>query len=278
MKHMICLAGFPQLVVNEIMKTPANQFTGDRNHPPIAKSTPEPLTYRAGMADYYLVQLARRIGELKPTDDIGVGIICADYGDSTSVFLSAFYPFAIVVKVAPIYIETFPKHERRQALTTYVRSLTDTAANVRERIAVVRGALSGNNFSPLTLPLRNFRSLELQGCIEHLFHVLGAGDDIGGELERIEEILKIRHPKRNMLDANRTAYFEDDRRLRFKSPGKNKHAMARRLDETHSPSCFIGARARLGGPIGHAFHYDCEYEVCAVYAPLSFRLRGVAMG
>jgi hypothetical protein len=260
MKHMICIAGFPQPIVAEISKTSAKRFTGDRLNPPIYKSIPEPFFYRPGMSEYYLNQLASRIAEENPTQDIGIGVICADYGASTSAFLAAFFPFAIVATVEPIYLNTLPKRERREAILAYLERLAVTADDVRDRIAVVRDVLSGNNFSPLTLPLRNFQSNQLQPSIRHLFDVLGSGDDVRGELYRMEEALKKRHPKRNLQDAKRTAYFEDDRRLRFKSPGKDKHAMARRLDERHSSSCFIGARARLGGPIDHAFHYDCEYE------------------
>lgn len=259
MKHMICLAGFPQPIVEEISKTSANHFTGDRRHPPIYKSITEPFVYRLGMSDYYLNELASRIGKENPTQDIGIGVICADYGASTSVFLSAFFPFAIVAMVEPIYLNTVPKRNRREVILAYLDRLTAAADDVRNRIAVVRDVLSGNNFSPLTLPLRNFQSDQLRTSIWHLFNVLGSGDDVRGELSRMEEAFKQRHPKRNLKDAKRTAYFEDDRRLRFKSPGKDLHAMARRLDERHSSSCFIGARARLGGPIGHAFHYDCEY-------------------
>lgn len=260
MKHMICLAGFPRPVFDEITRTSAIQFTGDRTHPPIAKCMTEPFAYREGMADYYLEQLAQRIGDQKPTEDIGVGVICADYGDSTARFLSAFFPFAIVATVEPIYLETFPKHLRRQTLSKYVKSLSDTAEDIRRRIAIVKDILSGNNFSPLTLPLRNFQSTHLRDSIEHLFHVLGSEGDVRGEVERIEAALNRQHPKRNLQDAKRTAYIEDDRRLRFKSPGTDKHAMVRKLAEGHSSSCLIGSRARLGGPLGHAFHYDCEYE------------------
>jgi hypothetical protein len=260
MKHMICLAGFPRLVVEEISRASAQKFTGDRANAPIMKGLPEPLFYRPGMPDYYLQQLARRIGEEKPTQDIGVGIICADYGESTSAFLDAFFPFAIVATVDPIYLNVVAKHERRKALTTYVSSLAAAAEEIRSRIAVVRDVLSGNNFSPLLLPLRNFRSAQLSEGIRHLFDALGTTDNVRAALEGLENTLSRRHPRRNMQDANRTAYFEDDRSLRFKSPGKDKHAMARRQGEQHSSSCFIGARTRLGGPIGHAFHYDCDYE------------------
>lgn len=257
---MICLAGFPQSVFDEISKRSAKYFTGEPAHPPIMKRMTEPFVYRDGMADYYLGQLARRIGEQNPTEDIGVGVICPDYGESTSDFLSAFFPFAIVATVAPAYVDTVPKHLRRKAVTDYVDSLSDKAKDIRDRIAVVRDILSGNNFSHLTLPLRNFRSASVRTSVEHLFEVLGAEDDVRRKLETVEATLKRQHPRRYTQDQKRTAYFEDDRKLRFKSPGKDRHAMARKLADGHSNSCLIGARARLGGPIGHAFHYDCEYE------------------
>ena len=174
--------------------------------------------------------------------------------------MDAFFPFALVATVDPFYLNVVAKHKRRQALITYVHSLAVAAEDIRSRIAVVRDVLSGNNFSPLLLPLRNFRSVQLSDGIRHLFDALGSTDNVRAELDGLENTLSRRHPRRNMQDANRTAYFEDDRSLRFKSPGKDKHAMARRQAEQHSSSCFIGARARLGGPISHAFHYDCDYE------------------
>lgn len=264
MKHMICLAGFTQPVFDEISKTSALQFTGDRTCSPIAKRMAEPFVYRAGMADYYLAQLAKRISELNPTEDIGVGIICADYGNSTSKFLSAFFPFALVVKVEPIYIHTLPKNHRRAAVTEYIGLLSKTAKEIRSRISIMRDILSGNNFSPLTLPLRNFQSCCLEPGIQHLFDVATTESDLRSKLQEVEKTLKQQHPRKNMQDSKRTSYFEDDRKLRFKSPGKDKHAMVRRLADGHSNSCLIGARARLGGPISHAFHYDCQYEKGAV--------------
>lgn len=260
MHYIICLAGLPQEVVEEIQRRPAARFTEARTRPPIARRLPTPYCYRPGMSDYYLNAIATEIEELRPKEDVGIGLAYVDYGGYTETFIGAFHPFAVTIRLDPFYPATFEKHRRRQALMAYVDALIRAVDGLRERIAVVRDVLSGQRFSPLTLPLRNFRSGVLQETIGDLFQTLGLENDPRARLIAAVEIITARHPLERLADRSHRPYYEDDRGLRFKSPGRDKHAMAWKVGDGHSHSCLINGRARLGGPIQANFHYDCEYE------------------
>lgn len=260
MHYIICLAGLPQEVVDEVKRRRPVRFTEAPSRAPITRPISSPFSYRPGMSDYYLNAIATEIEAIRPTEEVGIGLAYVDYGGCTAAFVDAFCPFSVVTRLDPFYPASVEKHFRRQKLTEYVNALTLTVDELRKRIAIVRDMLSGQRFSPLTLPLRNFRSDVLQETIADLFKSLGTDNDPRAQLNTAINCIKARHPLRQMPDRSHRPYYEDDRGLRFKSPGKDKHAMARKVGEGHLLPCLINGRARLGGPISANFHYDCEYE------------------
>jgi hypothetical protein len=259
MKMLVCMAGLPYEVAEEVKGLSAAVFTEDKDNTPIVKPIKPPYAFRDGMSEAYLNELAERISELNPREDAAVLLVYVAYeGEATLGFLKRFFPFALAAPLDPFYPDRFPKHERRKALRNYVDNMKTVVERLRGRAHVVRDVFSGQNFTPLLLPLRNFHSDVLAAQIEELFYGLGTIEDPRDRLERSKQAILAQHPLHRL--ASHTPFFQDNRQLRFKSPGKNRHGMARLIGEGHDHRCLIGARVRLGGPFDPLFHYDCEYE------------------
>ena len=149
---------------------------------------------------------------------------------------------------------------RRTALGHFVNKVQDVVENLRARARLVRDYLSGQNFSPITLPLRNFSSPVLTPTLMDLFYQLGTGTaaEARALIQHGIHVIEDRHPI--VRTSSHTPYFEDERGLRFKAPGRGRHGWSRKVADGHLSACLINNRARFGGPLKANFHYDCEYE------------------
>lgn len=257
MKTFVCLAGFPTAVIDAVAQRPAARFTGDNDNPPIARALREPYAYRFGMADFYLEELAKRIRALNIKDEASVVVAYAAYGGAEMArFLKAFFPFALCTPIKPFYPDQTPKAERRHALLRHVDTIEAGVDAVKAKARVVRDTFSGQPMSPLLLPLGNFRSDIVQPTVTALFDALPTDANPRARLADASDAIVRDHP---LQRADGTAFFEDDRKLRFKSPGTDKHGAARLVGEGHRAHCLINGRVRLGGPFDALFHYDCQY-------------------
>jgi len=260
MKILCCVAGFPQEVVEAVQSKPVERFTGSKDSRIIIKRIKEPFNFRDGMAAPFLTDLAREVSELNPRDEIAVVVAYANFHHAgTKAFVRSFFPFALCAPIEPFYPDVAPKNERRRALMEFVGSLEDHVQALVSRARIVRDHLSGQNFSPLLLPLCNFRSDVLSPSISDLYQELGIDNDPAFRLKQAKAALLAAHPIRleEAKGEKRRRFFEDDRSLCFHSPGSDRHGMARALTEGHNQKCLIGARVRLGGPFDSQFHYDC---------------------
>lgn len=262
MRIMTCIAGLPIEVAQELQRRSPAKFTGDNAQPPIVRPIKQPYGYRNGMSESYLSELANRLEMLNPKDEVSVLLAYVAYdAESTARFVDCFFPFALSAPLQPFFPNQPPKHERRNALIRYCDEIELAVRSLRERARVVRDVLSGQNFTPLLLPLRNFRSEALLPCIRELYENLGTIDNPRPALMDARNSLLQRYPVQRLIgDRIMSAYFQDDRHLRFRSPGSNRHGMARLVGRGHEPTCLIGSRVRLGGPFDALFHYDCDYE------------------
>ncbi len=257
MKTFVCLAGFPAAVIDAIGQRPAARFTGAQDNLPIARAIREPYAYRFGMADFYLQELAKRITALKIKDEASVIVAYAAYGGAEMQrFLGTFFPFALCTPIEPFYPDQAPKAGRRSTLLRHVDAIETAVADVQAKARVVRDTFSGQPMSPLLLPLRNFRSDVVRPEVAALFDNLPADADPRSRLGAASDAITIRH---SLQRVNGTAFYEDDRQLRFKSPGTDRHGAARLVSEGHKTHCLINGRIRLGGPFDALFHYDCDY-------------------
>ena len=260
MKTFVCLAGFPAEVVTAVGQRSAARFTGATDNQPIIRAIREPYAFRAGMSDFFLDALAKRIEALKILDEVSIVVVYAAYeGAETERFVGTFFPFALCAPVAPFYPDQAPKAQRRSVLMAFVDEVERTVASTRAKARAVRDALSGQPLSPLLLPLRNFKSEIVRPEIQALFGELPRQDDAKARLDSAVAAITTAHPLRRLQNGSRAAYFQDDRTLRFKSPGKDRHGMARALGDGHRPDCLINSRVRLGAPFDTLLHYDCDY-------------------
>ncbi len=260
MRFLIGIAGLPCVAVDAVQAKSPARFTGAKDNPPIARAISAPYAYRNGMSEFYLNQFAKRLEQIAPKEEVGIGLVYAKHEKTFERFVHAFYPFAVTAPFDPCYPETWEKDRRRAELARFEERLIDVVRRVRERILLMRDVLSGQNFSPLTLPLRNFRSDTLGPNILAIFEQLGTSDAAREMVERSRDAILERHPLRRLTDGGNRRYFEDDRQLRFKSPGHDNHGVAHVVGDGHRPECLMNGRARLGAPIKAGFHYDCEYE------------------
>ena len=219
-----------------------------------------PYAFRDGMSDFYLGELAERLEQVPPYQEVGIGLVYAEHQSGLKRFLQAFYPFAVTAPVDPYYPTAWAKHQRRAELARFDERLSVVVERVRKRILLMRDVLSGQKFSPLTLPLRNFRSDVLDPSIKAIFEQLGTCDATRDLIDRRRDEILAAHPLKRLDDGSHRPYFEDNRRLRFKSPGSDNHGVVRVVAEGHQPACLINGRVRLGATIRTGFHYDCEYD------------------
>ena len=260
MKILCCIAGFPQVVVEAVQSRSAERFTGVKDSRIIIRRMREPFQFRNGMAGPYLSDLAEEVSQLNPRDEIAVVFAYANYGSGeTKQFVDSFFPFALAGPIEPFYPDAAPKRERRHALAVFVDTLEKHVQGLVSRARIVRDQLSGQNFSPLLLPLGNFKSDILIPSIAGLYQALAVDADPESRLAKVKETLLAAHPIRlaESKGEKKKRYFEDKRSLRFHSPGTDRHGMARAQSEGHNPTCLIAARVRLGGPFDSQFHYDC---------------------
>ena len=158
MDFLICIAGLPRVLADEVREASPARFTQAKSNLPIIREMKEPYAYRPGMSDYFLGQLAKQLEAIPPEREVGIGLAYARHGGARDGFLEAFYPFAATVPFDPCYPGVWETRRFRAELALAFDTLAHAVDRLRERIVLMRDVLSGQNFSPLTLPLRNFRS------------------------------------------------------------------------------------------------------------------------
>lgn len=257
MQYLVCMAGLPVEVVNEI-RSNSERFTAAKGNAPIVKPVREPYTLLGGMATAYLQDLAARISTLDPSAQVSVILVYVDYqNEETKSFVGRFCPFALASPIRPFYPNLAPKKRRRSELLLYVEEIYQKIVDLRQRAGVVRDVLSGQNFTPLLLPMRNFQSAILGAELNGAFANFAVVQNPRAFLCTVSNNILQHHPLKQM---DRDRWFEDSRRLRFKSPGTNRHGMVRGVAAGHRPECLIAGRVRFGGPFDALFHYDCNYK------------------
>ena len=269
MTVLVCIAGLGQDAVSAIKEQPA-RFSGEEGNVPIIRAINGDLNYRPGMSDGYLSKLASRIVALPALTDVSIVLVYVDYpGQGTREFLNAFFPFAVTMPIQPFYFHEAPKHDRRHRLREFLASLELELASLRRCAGQVKDKLSGQRFSPLTLPVRNFRSSVLTNELASLFEGLWRAKDpalaIGNAIRTITSahpIKRIKYDEKCHPTDPDKPYFLDDRGMRFKSPGNDLHGFLDEVGNGHNSACLITSRVRIGGPIVPRMHYDCDYFPC----------------
>lgn len=253
MKHVLCVAGLPVFLYDRLKRESAKRFVPDGRL--IAKPLVHSKTYSVGAARNFALEAAEYVSSLPESEPLSMLLLYVDYRDRGSEqFVEMFFPFSLA---APINLPNFDgmssKNEMNRKLNDFVSSLERSALRLRRAGDAVKGALSGNNLTPLLLPIRNFHSQHLVPNLKNLF--LGLIDAPAPEraIQDVCENLIRHHPwTKPPRDSQRCL---TDGILYFKSPGSARHGYFRhRPNPTHQPECLLKARSRLGGPFNHTFH------------------------
>lgn len=255
MQLLVCIAGLPQEALDEVSKRPP-RFSGSKANPPIAFPVRKSLAYLAGDEKRYHEALSEKISKFNPNDDAGIVVAYVNF-PGASDFIQKFFPFALVSPIEPFYYNCQEKSRRREALKNFLKTVEATTRELRSKSLVIKDYYSGNKFTHLTLPLRNFRSDHLKREMQTLFQELGYASNPRLLIQNSTTNLGQLYPLKR--SSGHHQFFEDDRQLCFKSPGTARHGWNRGVSQGHDPSCHINSRVRLGGPLKANFHYDCSY-------------------
>lgn len=251
--------------MDHLRSLPPTKFAETRDREDIVLIPMRGARYPYDYAGRCLDALSARLQNFSIDSEVSILLAYVDHGSATTPpLVQAFYPFALAHPVPAFHYDAAPKDQRRQRLLEMEAQVEATVRRLRDRAALVRDAYSGRVPNPLLLPLSNFRSQQVQPEIEALFQDLPTVERPDEALREARERIGAAYPTQLLATSGhrkkKVSYMEDDRGLRFKSPGGDRHGMARLQSATHAPACFLGSRVRLGGPFDPLLHYDCETE------------------
>lgn len=253
--NIVCIAGLPCEVRDEISKVSSKKFSGECALAPIMRPVAEPYAHNVD-ASYYLDSISRVLSNINYSETCHIVVLYVDYaGENTKRFIEQFFPFALVVPIEPFYPKARPKHERRKDLLAYVDKIVVLSKKALSITGLIRDRIDGKNFSPLLLPMKNFKSDVLNIQISNLFFNIATAATPSVQLDAVVSELLRTHP---LHRSGADKFFTDNRGLIFKSPGRARHAFARRSAEGHQTLCFLSGRVRIGGAFDALFHYDCS--------------------
>jgi len=173
-------------------------------------------------------------------------------------FADAFLPFALVVTLEVEWLFSYPRRQVREFQSDLVEKLEVLVKMQLDIRKQVRNYLQDRlPRTPFVLPMKAFGEKKLESCIHALCLDLPktVGDDAVKKLFLAKERdfeMSFAYSKPEVPAA-----YENGRRIRFKSPGRELHGVAWKVSDGHLPSCFLNAKFRFGGPIKNGFHYDC---------------------
>jgi hypothetical protein len=260
--RIVCVAGVEQEIIRELQKLKSSELARKGNIPLIVK----PLKSDVGYSASYANELIRKIhAELAKRPDVAIGIVLAYNKEppNSEVVRNAFSPFALSAPFEARPVASFPKFRRRKCIEECIKDIQQVVASLATASSSVKDFVSGRHDRPVNLPVCNFHSAILKSNIRELCHALSSSSDPAADLRAFEEDMCAKHTTGKLrLGPDQYRYIQDDRKLRFKSPGRDKHGLARAamqtLAGTHNPSCHVALRSRLGAPVQRNFHFDCD--------------------
>ncbi len=249
------LAGLDQASFDKIKTISTNKYYKEGTL--IARPLKKDEGYSPSSHVHYLKQAKEYLREFSDADLCALLVYIDRKDDQTKEFCRSFFPFALARGVEPPTIEAQGKPASyRRALNDFATRVLEAVNQLKESVGAVRGTFSGNNLTPLLLPIRNFRSDVLRSVLQDLFIHLGNSTDPRRSLEEARERILRAHPWVTPSDSRQRCL--SDGVLHFKSPGSARHGKARfqGLGE-HWITCHLNGKCRLGATYVGNFHYDC---------------------
>ncbi|MFM0029709.1 hypothetical protein PQR70_26075 [Paraburkholderia madseniana] len=258
MKFVIGFAGIPHEVYEQVYKnrdviaTPGAEFVS-------TPLKPYMFAYGAEHAEFFGKEFEQRIRADHHNElaDTAFALVCINHDEqSTAAFRKHFFPSTLVVSV-DWAIEWGSPTTIRQSGNRLVECLRSASKSVRTTLGPLKKELSErSNKTPFLLPLRNFRSQSFVTTLQQLQENLVASQDKTDTIRMFAKAVERDHPLKQ--DEQKLWFFVDDRNVRFRAPGRARHAFARPDDGgVHPHACLLSGRRRLGAPYDRAFHYDC---------------------
>jgi hypothetical protein len=259
MKFVIGFAGIPHDVYEQVYKkrdaitTPEAEFVSTPLKPYV-------YTYGEEHADFFSNEFERRIRDDHHNElaDTAFAVIYVNHDDrSTAAFRKHFFPSTLVVSV-DWAIEWGSPTTIRQSGNRLIDCLIVASKTVRSSLGPLKKELTErSNKTPFLLPTRNFRSQTFVHTLQQLQENLVVSGNKTDTIRTFAKTFERNHPLRQD-DPKKPWFFVDDRNIRFRAPGRDRHAFARPdYSGDHSHACLLAGRRRLGAPFDPAFHYDC---------------------
>jgi hypothetical protein len=269
MKFVIGFAGIPHDVYDQIYKnrdvitTPEAEFVSTPLKPYV-------FSYSGEHADFFNKEFERRIraDHNNKLADTAFALICVNHDEqSTAAFRRKFFPSTLVLSV-DWAIEWGSPTVIRQSGNRLVECLRSASKLARAILGPLKKELTErSNKTPFLLPPRNFKSKTFVNTLQQLQEALVSSPDKTGTIREFAKMVERDHPLKQD-DPRNPWFFVDDRNVRFRAPGRDRHAFARPdYAGDHSYACLLSGRRRLGAPFDPAFHYDCTKAQEKLKAP-----------
>lgn len=255
MRYIFVVAGFDVITFDKIKSISTNKFFKDG----VLISRPlKEHTYSPSSCIYYVNHIRDHVNRFYD-DDLCILLIYADHKDAqTESFRASFFPFALTYKLDPPRIEKSAHlTERNRLLNEFFRRFNNAVDKLKDSVASVRAVFSGNNLTPLLLPIVNFKSNQLRTTLYALFVDLATSQNPRKILDKARDQILEQHPWVTPPNSKRRCL--SDGTLHFKSPGSARHGRARFSNiKNHRLTCHLNGKCRLGAAYDGTFHYDCE--------------------
>lgn len=259
MRFIIGYAGIPREVFDQVVGKALSiaREDGEFVGKPLAHGR---CGYTNQDADYFLHNFSDRIARDSHSalNDTAFAVICVRYDDDTTQrFVGRFFPSTLVIQVD----WNLPRGTKKaiaeggNELIGLLTAATKKAKKILE--ALKKEVRERANRTPVLLPVRNFKSEVFYQFLQQLQADLVAQEEdhlktLQTQVNRLDQ----QYPMRS--DNDYKGFFVDDRGIRFKVPGRAKHAFARAEQIGHNVTCLLSGHRRLGAPFDVGFHYDCS--------------------
>ncbi len=258
MNLIICVAGADQEIFERFERKRKSALPRYGNIPLIAKRLYPGECYDRQYAIELVAKILKQLNN-RPDDEIGIVLAYNDVRDKSDEFAAAFSPFALSAPFESRDFGSIQQEQRNAYANSRAEHILRVVGSLADAAGKVKDYVSGRHDRPINLPLRNFRSDQLTAGIEKLSRELASCDDPLAVLREFEKNVSLTYIVGKLKqDGDQFRYVQNNRKLRFKSPGRDKHGFSHCLGQPHNPLCHVAARSRLGAPVARNFHFDCD--------------------
>lgn len=147
-----------------------------------------------------------------------------------------------------------PKNKFLRRVNPLVNTLVSNINKDEKLLSTLKQELSSNaNTTPMLLPVKNFPTLGL-GKISNELNNIEIDKNLNAQIRGIVKKLDRFFPK---VKVQNRRVFLSEKKVLFKSPGKDRHGYPEHDNSDHATSCWVKGNFRFGAAFDSRFHYDC---------------------